>query len=178
MIPLGSPPAHSPLPFPAVCVCVCVSPPPLSPRALPCLLSPSLNSLLSPSHLSLPPLLSRPPPFPPLSAIKLLTAIFKLRPRGFWGSAAPPTPRSPLARTGGDYIFCGIFFPLFIFLGFVLGVYRLWEVALRFSHEISGRMHSNSCLETPWGREHEHICKNIYLFTEIVRDYNHSGKEY
>ena len=41
--------------------------------------------------------------------------------------------------------------------------YMPWEVSHLFSHQVSRRMHSKSCLGTPWGPSYEHFCKNIYL---------------
>ena len=41
--------------------------------------------------------------------------------------------------------------------------YRPWEVSHLFSHEISRRMPSESCLGTPWGLSYEHVYKNIHF---------------
>ena len=43
----------------------------------------------------------------------------------------------------------------------VCGGHKPWEVSHLFSHEISRRMPSESCLGTPWGPSYEHICKNL-----------------
>ena len=45
--------------------------------------------------------------------------------------------------------------------------FRPREVAHLFSCEISHRMHSESCLGTPWDPSYEHICKNIFLLERL-----------
>ena len=75
----------------------------------------------------------------------------------------------PLEQTGGDSFFCTLF--SFTFLStyaahsFFLTFWRFTGPGryLIFSREILHRMHSESCLGTPWGPSYEHICKNIYF---------------
>ena len=44
-----------------------------------------------------------------------------------------------------------------------LKLYRPWEVPHRFKHKLSHRLHSKSCLGTPWGSSYDHIYKNMYF---------------
>ena len=91
----------------------------------------------------------------------MLTAIFKLH-RGFSVKRQTPERSGGWAGGRGPYLLVHIccFYYLFDFL---LGVYRPWEVSPRFTHEMSHRMHSKSCLTSPWDPRYEHICENIYL---------------
>ena len=43
-----------------------------------------------------------------------------------------------------------------------------WEACLRFSHEILRRMHSKSCLGTPWGPRYEHICQTCVILSDTL----------
>ena len=79
----------------------------------------------------------------------------------------PPLGRADGRRTAGEpslstSVFFSFWGPLFrhCFLSAFLKVYRPWEVSHLFSRQISRRMHSESCLGTPWGSRYEHICKN------------------
>ena len=72
-----------------------------------------------------------------------------------------------------EHTFSTLFF--FNFLGFTfstlvcffslfLEVYRPWEVSHLFSRQIASRMHSESCLGTPWGPRYKHLCKTCSIF--------------
>ena len=87
------------------------------------------------------------------------------------GSCAPRTPRSG-GRTGGrgthfiHIVLFSLFWAHILHIVFFLHfsrVYGPWEVSHLFSREISLRMHSESCLGTPWGPSYTHICKSIYF---------------
>ena len=91
----------------------------------------------------------------------------------FPGGCAPRTPRSGGRAGGRGTHFIHIVLFMFHFIGpyaahcfFVCslfeGLQALGGISI-FSHEISCRMHSESCLGTPWGPSYEHICKNVYI---------------
>ena len=91
----------------------------------------------------------------------LLTVIFKLHTGVFPGGCRPPDP--PHGRAGGvsGGPILGCIFSLFVFFYFLFAGFRPREIAHLFSHEISRRMPSESCLGTPWDPSYEHIYKNM-----------------
>ena len=88
----------------------------------------------------------------------------------FPGGCAPRTPARADGRAGGEPTLSTLFFWNFfrlisctLFFLHFFRVYGPWEVSHLSCREISRRMHSESCLETPWGPSYEHIYKNLYL---------------
>ena len=84
-----------------------------------------------------------------------------------WGGYAPQSPGYSFSWAQSGFVYTSCFLWL---LRFGLGP---WEVAPRFSNEISRVMYSKSCLGTPWGPRYGHVCKTC-IVTQIVRGCNYS----
>ena len=76
-----------------------------------------------------------------------------------------PPARADGQGAGGDSMgpFGVAFFILLFFFLYFLVCSRPREVSHRFKHKTLHRMHSESCLGTPWGLSYVHICKNLYF---------------